>query len=107
VNVREWVASRSLNVPESLTERVIELLGTAAFDSALRAGPACLSAAQRSLSALLASGRTERDMALDLLAIDALTTFAFEHASEAADAGGIKQLATEGARAISGIGANG
>ncbi|MEK7401022.1 MAG: hypothetical protein AABZ80_01535 [Gemmatimonadota bacterium] len=106
MTVREWVTSRSTQVPDVLTARVIELLGADADQPASGSGAACLAAAQRSLEQLLASGRYERDSALDLLAVDALTTFAFEHAAEAsASAADIKRLAMDGARALSGIAA--
>lgn len=104
MNVREWVVAQSGPVPEALTARVIALLGADAEQSGSRAAEVCLAAAQRSLEQLLASGRYERDSALDLLAVDALTTFAFQHASEASSgAAEIKQLAVGGARALSGI----
>jgi uncharacterized membrane protein len=104
VNVREWVTQRSSQVPETLTKRVIELLGADAEHAADRTGEACLSAATRGLNELLASGRQERESALDLLAIDALTTFAYEHASENGnDAAAIKSLAMNGAKTISNI----
>jgi hypothetical protein len=108
VTVREWVEARSKQVPSTLTARIIELLGPDAGQTANLAGAVCLAAAQRSLEQLLASGRYERDSALDLLAVDALTTFAFEHVSEASGgAAEIKDLAVSGASALSGIGANG
>ena len=105
MTVREWVTTRSANVPPTLTERMVALLGPDADASANRAGELCLSAARRALEQLLASGRFERDGALELLAVDALTTFAFEHASEAATGSAeIRSLAVDGARALSGIG---
>jgi hypothetical protein len=108
VTVRDWVKGRSTQVPDALTERVITFLGADADASASKAGEVCLTAARRSLEQLLASGRYERDSALDLLAVDALTTFAFEHASEASGgAGDIKDLAMNGARSLSGIASNG
>ncbi len=107
MTVREWVKGRSSQVPDALTARILEFLGPDADASASKAGELCLAAAKRSLEQLLASGRYERDSALDLLAVDALTTFAFEHASESASgAGDIKDLATNGARALSGIATN-
>jgi uncharacterized membrane protein len=106
VTVREWVTSHSANVPDALTTRVLAFLGADAERPASRAAEVCLTAAQRSLQELLASGRYERDSALDLLAVDALTTFAFEHASASPGAVDLKHLAVDGARALSGI-ANG
>ena len=108
MTVREWVEQRSTQVPAPLIARVTELLGTDANQTANLAGAVCLAAAQRALEQLLVSGRYGRDSALDLLAVDALTTFAFEHVSEApGGAAEIKNLAMGGASALSGIGANG
>jgi hypothetical protein len=42
----------------------------------------CLSAAEHELARLLHGGCDHREMALDLLAIDALVTYAFEAAAE-------------------------
>lgn len=104
MTVRQWVAQHSAQVPEALTARVIELLGARADEPASHAGEVCLSAARQSLDQLLSSGRYQRDSALDLLAVDALTTFAFEHASEAsASSAEIKAMAMDGARALAGI----
>ena len=104
MTVREWLAARSPDAPEVLTNRVLALLGGDADQPAGRSAEVCLSAARRALEALLEAGRYERDSALDLLAVDALTTFAFEHASEAAAGGAeIRHLAVDGARALSGI----
>jgi len=108
VTVREWVQAHATQVPETLTQRMIALLGADADQAASQTGAVCLTAAQRSLEQLLSSGRYERDSALDLLAVDALTTFAFEHVSEASSgAAEIKSLAVNGASALSGIAANG
>jgi len=45
----------------------------------------CLGAAARALDALLSENRFDRESALDLLAIDALTTYAYEYASQTRD----------------------
>ncbi|HEX7939878.1 MAG TPA: hypothetical protein VF483_12900 [Gemmatimonadaceae bacterium] len=108
MTIREWLAARSTQVPEALSARVLALLGPDADAQVARAGEVFLQSARRALESLLAAGRFGRDTALDLLAVDALTTFAFEHASEAAlGAGDIKVLAVDGARTLSGIAANG
>ena len=104
MNVRDWVAQHSELVPESLSERIMTMLGSDATADAGRASEVCLNAATRALNALLASGRYERDSALDLLAIDALTTFAYEHASDnGGDPATIKSLAVNGSKSLSHI----
>lgn len=106
MTVRDWIVRRSTSVPEVLTERILGLLGSDGDQAEARTGEVCLAAATRSLEELLADGRYGRDGALYLLAIDALTTFAFEHASEA-DAGSeaLRALATHGARTLAQLGA--
>jgi len=102
MTVNDWIAKRSDGVPEALLLRVREVLGAGASEPAARAGAVCLSAATRALDDLLAAGQHGREIALQLLAIDALTTFAFEHASEAGSGPeALKLLATDGARALS------
>ena len=84
MNVRDWIVQQSASprTPAALTERMLAFLGDDARRDAAEAADACLSAATRALKELLNAGRFERDGALDLLAVDALTTFAFAHASE-------------------------
>jgi hypothetical protein len=84
VTVREWIAARGSAAPPALRERMLRSLDGDADIDASRTAEICLQAARRSLAALVAAGRFGRDSALDLLAIDALTTCAFEHASEVA-----------------------
>lgn len=85
MTVRDWIARRAPPPPPALTEQVLALLGADADASESRAGELCLAAATRSLDALLSENRFGRDSALELLAIDALTTYAFEHASLSMD----------------------
>lgn len=104
MTVRDWVVRRSDGVPEALTARVVQFLGRDAGEPEGRAGEVCLAAATRSLDELLAGRRYARDSALDLLAVDALTTFAFAHASESdADPESLRALAVRGAQALSQI----
>jgi hypothetical protein len=81
VTVREWVEQRTPRPPESLLLRMFEFLGDDLDGEAARTADLCLQAAERALGGLVAEERFGRDSALDLLAIDALTTYAFEHAS--------------------------
>jgi hypothetical protein len=82
VTVREWVEQRTPRPPEALVRRMFEMLGDDAAGDAARTSELCLSAAERALRGLVQSERFGRDSALDLLAIDALTTYAYEHASK-------------------------
>lgn len=54
----------------------------AAVDTATEPAAACLSAAEDALARLVRDGDDSRAGALDLLAIDALVTYAFEAAAE-------------------------
>jgi hypothetical protein len=75
---------------------MLTALGPDAEVSAARLPEVCLAAAARSLDRLLAEGRFGRDSALGLLAIDALTTYAYEHASSAPDGPELSGLARQG-----------
>lgn len=80
MSLHEWLRSRSPAAPPELAQRIESL--TAPFAD-VRGGTAaqCVAAAERGLVMLLARGTRERGSALDLLAIDALVTYAFEAAS--------------------------
>ena len=101
MTVRDWIVARAATVPSVLTAHILTLLGADAEQGAERAGELCLAAATRSLEGLLAGGRYGRDSALHLLAIDALTTYAFEHACESGTPDAVRALAIDGARAVS------
>jgi len=80
VTLRDWLGAREPTQPPALARRIVDLAAPyeqASGDIAER----CLTAAEQALSALLASDMTSRHGALDLLAIDALVTYAFEFAS--------------------------
>lgn len=81
MTVREWVEQRTPRPPAALVGRMFQMLGDDVAGDATRASELCLSAAERALRGLVESERFGRDSALDLLAIDALTTYAYEHAS--------------------------
>ena len=78
MNAAEWMARRSPALPESLARRTREML---AGTEHLPVPEALLAAAERHLSAMLAAGETSRAAAADLLAVDALVTYAFEAAA--------------------------
>jgi len=80
VTLRDWLGAREPAQPSALARRIVELAAPyeqASGDIAER----CLTAAEQALSALLMSDVTSRRGAVDLLAIDALVTYAFEFAS--------------------------
>jgi hypothetical protein len=101
VTVRDWIAGRSSRVPRALTERILSALGDDAEANESRTGELCLAAAARSLDGLLTDNRHGRDGALDLLAIDALTTYSFEHASQSGNsAAALRAFADRGSRLL-------
>ena len=83
--VGEWLRSREPAPPEALMTRVLSALGTDVAREMNDVGAVCLDAAARVLQPLLREERPGRESALDLLAADALVTYAFEAASEAGD----------------------
>jgi len=87
VTIGDWISGRAPQPPPELRERILAALGTDAAADESRTAELCLAAAQRSLDTLLAERRFARDSAVDLLAIDALTTYAFEYASTASGGG--------------------
>ena len=60
---------------------MIELIGHDADDQVDATPRVCLTAASTHLASIIRQRRYERESALDLLAVDALVTYAFEHAS--------------------------
>ena len=96
MTVREWIAGHTPPPPTSLADRILGMLGDDAESDAVETAEICLAAAARALDSLLAEGRFARDSALELLAIDALTTYAYEHASLSRE--GIQRLETFAAR---------
>ena len=83
MTVGEWLAARTPAAPSALRARLEAQLGDALSEDAREASSRFLDAGERLVATLLASGSTSRDSALDLLAADALVTYAFEAASEA------------------------
>lgn len=84
MTVRDWIEQHTPTPPAALTARMLAILGDDATRDAKDAAVSCLAAAKRTLEELLGAGQFGRETALDLLAVDALTTFAFEHASQRA-----------------------
>jgi hypothetical protein len=92
--MQEWLQSRIPVPPPALHERVEQALlaiGSSRGDPSIASGPPtaaereihtrCLTAASTILRPLLAHEGAGREAALDLLAADALVTYAFEAAS--------------------------
>jgi hypothetical protein len=80
-SVDQWLGGREPAPPEALRLRLREALGADAKRDAADAAVACLAAGERLLATVLREGEASRDHALDLLAADALVTYAFEAAS--------------------------
>lgn len=84
MTVGAWLESRTPRAPAALAARVRGALGTRLAEDAAATQRVCEAAAEELVAGLLARGETGRDSALDLLAADALVTYAFEHAAESA-----------------------
>jgi hypothetical protein len=82
MTIGEWLTTRTPAPPPQLIHRVRDALGDAAHDDARFAPERCLDAAERVVAQLLREGRTGRESAADLLAADALVTYAFEAAGD-------------------------
>jgi hypothetical protein len=85
VTVGEWLSARTPPPPSPLAERLHAALGARMSDGSAGAYDAVLQTAESLLSDLIALGCAQRDRALDLLAVDALVTYAFEAAAESPD----------------------
>lgn len=98
MTVSEWIGGRRPAAPSALVHEVASILGADGDRPGDETADVCLRAAARALEQLLAERRFERDSALRLLAIDALTTYAFEHASgTAGSVGEMEAIARRGA----------
>lgn len=82
MNMSEWLDARTPAAPDRLRARTHAALGDQAHVGAADAPDACVVAAERLLEALLPQGCDTREGALDLLAADALATYAFEAAAD-------------------------
>jgi hypothetical protein len=82
VTLADWLAARTPEPPAPLSARLRESLDGALDERASRAYDALLHAAESMLGELLALDCAMRDRALDLLAVDAMVTYAFEAACE-------------------------
>lgn len=81
MTIHEWLTSRTPAPPAPLRARIDAALGGRADSSATEASREHLAAAESLLADLLARPSAGRESALDLLAVDALVTYAFEAAA--------------------------
>jgi hypothetical protein len=79
--LRSWLAAVTPPPPPSLATRLATVLEPFADRPAREVPECCLEAGEGLLDAILASGSTSRDTALDLLTVDALITYAFQEAA--------------------------
>jgi hypothetical protein len=84
VNLRDWLARREPSPPRVLQERV-EALALAVPDVPDDPSGSLLAAAEAALAQLARRSPGDRASALDLLAVDALVTYAMEHAAQTPD----------------------
>ncbi len=91
--VSEWLAFRSPPAPPALLARMRELLAADGGKPVVDAPLVCLIAGESRLAVLLAHGATDRTSALDLLAVDALVSYAFEAAANNPET--LEQVATD------------
>jgi hypothetical protein len=82
VTVADWLDARSPAPPAQLLNRLRAALGLALVWDAAEVPHAFVDAAETLLATLVRDGCVKRDRALDLLAVDALVTYAFEAASD-------------------------
>lgn len=80
--VGAWIATCEPSPPPALHQRLQEMLAPWAAEPVSAVPDACLTAGESALNTLLASGSTSRATALDLLAVDALVTYAFQLAAD-------------------------
>jgi hypothetical protein len=103
VTVRDWISGHTPNPPQALEAQLFAALAGNEQRDASHTTDICLAAAVRSLQALLAARRFGRDAALDLLAIDALTTYAYEYAATSGTMLELESAADSGARLLANL----
>jgi hypothetical protein len=85
VTLGDWLDTRTPAAPPALLDRVRAALGDDLRADANTSYDVCLTAAERLLASILEEGSATRRQAVDLLAVDALVTYAFESASSEAE----------------------
>ena len=101
MNTMEWLSTRTPAPPDALARRISVIV--AGTPPANDTSAQLIDAAERTLRALLRVNATQRDAALDLLAADALVTYAFELAASSPST--LEALATDAMRRLSSIAA--
>jgi hypothetical protein len=102
VTVRDWVTERTVAAPRALVREMLDALAADAELPVTRTADVCIAAASRTLDALIAEQRFERPSAIALLAVDALTTLAFEFAAErGTEVDGLADAAARGIKTLS------
>ena len=91
--VAAWLDQLTPPPPPALHARLRELLSADAHRPSHDVPAICLAAGEARLATLLAERATNRASALDLLAVDALVTYAFEAAADAPET--MEQLAAD------------
>ena len=85
MTVGEWLEERTPAPPPVLSARLRAAFGARLEEPRASAYHAAMSSAESLLAELLALDCAARDRALDLLAVDAMVTYAFEAACERPD----------------------
>ncbi len=83
--IGEWLAALQPTPPKALADRLAHLLAPFLTEPISRVPDVCLASGEQLLDQLLSSGSTSRGTALDLLAVDALVTYAFQAAADSPD----------------------
>ena len=98
MTVGDWLSARTPAAPLPLAARLHAALDARLNERSTRAHEAVLETAESLLAELIALECAQRDRALDLLAVDALVTYAFEAAAESPDT--LAERATDAMLAI-------
>jgi len=82
VTVGDWLDARQPSAPARLAARIEAAIGIGRSEPSSRAAEVCIDACERLLADVAARPSPGRESALDLLAADALATYALEAAAE-------------------------
>ena len=100
-----WLDARRPLPPPALRARIDAALADSLESDERGAAEACLGAGERVVESLLRENATSRETAIDLLAADALVTYAFEAASDRPTE--LASLAAEAMSRIAALGSTG
>ncbi|MDQ2768267.1 MAG: hypothetical protein M3Y30_14060 [Gemmatimonadota bacterium] len=101
MTVGDWLIARTPAPPAPLAARLRAMLGARLEERATNAHEVLLATAETLLRELLSIECAMRDRALDLLAVDALVTYAFEAAAEQPET--LAQRSTAAMASIAGL----